>query len=233
MKIGGYTGMVETYLRERKVITRDKAMQDLGISRAQLWSAISRLRGQGLNIVIHRNAIDYARTTYALLEDECAADEPSYGLTSHPKLWGVWRHMRERCSYPKHKSYKDYGGRGIKVCDEWNESFEAFARWAYANGYDDDAPITECTLDRIDPNGNYEPSNCRWTTMKEQANNRRNNVTIVYQGRTQNICEWANELHIPRDTLCFRIRNGWSIEKAFTTPVRKQKNNKPTTWVAK
>lgn len=79
--------------------------------------------------------------------------------------------MKRRC-YNKHEaSYKHYGNRGIEICDEWLNSFNAFEEWAFANGYDPDAPTRECTIDRIDVNGNYEPSNCRWIPMDEQMKN--------------------------------------------------------------
>ena len=89
----------------------------------------------------------------------------------HTRLYNIWRSMNQRCNNPNTINFKRYGGRGITVCDEWKDDFQAFYDWAMANGYSD-----ELTIDRLDPNGNYEPSNCRWATWEQQANNKRNSM---------------------------------------------------------
>lgn len=121
----------------------------------------------------------------------------------------IWKNMRQRCHNPNFIYYHNYGGRGITVCDEWQD-FHTFEQWAYANDYSDDL-----TIDRINTNGNYEPSNCRWTTMKVQTNNKRNNRLITYNGKTQTESQWADELGISFTVLRNRLHKGFPLDKAF------------------
>lgn len=134
---------------------------------------------------------------------------------SDSRLFGVWSKMKERCYRQNHKSYNDYGGRGIKVCDEWLNDYAKFRDWALSNGYDEKADFMKCTLDRIDTNGNYEPSNCRWVDMKEQCNNRRNNHFLEYRNENHTIAQWSNLLNIPFGTIFKRLKNGWSVGQAL------------------
>lgn len=126
------------------------------------------------------------------------------------RLYRIWTGVKTRCFNPADHTYARYGARGITVCDEWRDSFEAFRDWALANGYRDDL-----TLDRKDNNGPYSPENCRWATTKAQENNRRNNRLITYNGKTQTLSQWAEEKGIHRGTIQWRLNHGWEVEKAL------------------
>lgn len=132
------------------------------------------------------------------------------------RLYGIWICMKTRCSNPNIPQYKDYGGRGIKICDEWKYDFRTFRDWAISHGYNDNLSI-----ERIDNNGNYEPSNCKWSTLHEQNRNRRTNNMITFNGKTQCALDWAIELGMKPNTLFGRLHRGWSVEKTLTTPVKR------------
>lgn len=146
----------------------------------------------------------------------CGCRRELHGMAGE-RLYQEWQDMKKRCSKPYATSYNNYGGRGITVCDEWAKSFGAFREWAIANGYRDDL-----TLERNDYNGNYEPENCRWATRKEQQNNRRNNRMVEYNGKTQTLAQWADEMNIPYAILKKRIIYGWSVERILTKPVKRR-----------
>jgi len=127
----------------------------------------------------------------------------------------IWSEMRSRCNNPKHKDFKNYGGRGITVCESWNQ---------FKNFLDDmgERPPRR-SLDRTDNNGNYEKGNCRWATQKEQCRNTRVNHIVEFNGRKQSIAAWAEEYGMKSNTLHSRLcRSMWSVGKALTTPVRKK-----------
>ena len=145
----------------------------------------------------------------------------------HTVLYSVWRGLRQRCNNPKHASYHNYGGRGIKVCEEWDKSFQSFYDWSYANGYSTENQKDEklkLTIDRIDNNGNYEPSNCRWVDRKTQTRNMRTTRFITFNGQNKSVSEWCEIYGIKLQTFNTRIRNGWSIEEALTKPIGSKKS---------
>lgn len=127
--------------------------------------------------------------------------------------------MKCRCYTKSSEGYKKYGIKGIKICDEWRDNFEVFENWALSNGYSD-----ELTIDRIDYTGNYEPSNCRWISIKEQAANKSSVRLISFNGETHTIPEWSRIMGINYKCLYSRISTGWSIEDAFTKPIRQINN---------
>lgn len=156
-----------------------------------------------------------------LIEGSSTSCGSCYNARNTRLYRSVWIGIKQRCYNPKCKDFQNYGGRGITVCDEWLNDFQAFHDWAYANGYDETAPKGQCTLDRIDVNGNYEPSNCRWISICEQNANRTNNHSVTYCGETHTIAEWARITGISENALYNRINRNWELTRAFTQPERK------------
>lgn len=125
----------------------------------------------------------------------------------------TWRLMLTRCFNSHERSWKLYGGRGIKVCDRWKQSFLNF----YGDMGD---PPPGMSIDRINNDGNYEPENCRWATAKEQARNKSSSRLLSYGGKTQSMAAWAEERGIRLGTLHARLVRGWSVERAINVPIR-------------
>jgi len=128
------------------------------------------------------------------------------------RIYRIWESMKARCFNINHRHYNRYGGRGITICDEWKNDFQAFYDWAMSNGYQDNL-----TIDRINNDGDYEPENCRWVTYEEQNNNTRQNVTITLNGETHTVAEWVRITGIPRNTIIYRLKNGKSPEEILKT----------------
>lgn len=135
----------------------------------------------------------------------------THGLSGSPTRKS-WEAMKRRCLVERDKDYPRYGGRGITVCDRWRDSFVAFVE-------DMGVKPEGTSLDRIDNDGNYDPDNCRWAPVDVQNNNRRSNRPLTHQGRTQTLAQWARETGMSRATLANRIRNGWPLGDALSTPV--------------
>lgn len=137
--------------------------------------------------------------------------------TRRSSEYTCWQEMRFRCHKHNHPAFANYGGRGITVCARWLESFTNF--------FDDMGakPTQEHSIGRIDNNGNYEPNNCRWETAEQQSNNKRTSRYLTHDGLTLTVANWARRLGIHRNLLFTRLRSGWSVEKALTTPTRQHK----------
>lgn len=163
----------------------------------------------GNEVIVGYGELRYGNTkSCGCLRKEVASLNGKTNSTKHgmfgTRLYHIWDSMKARCYNEKHMAYKNYGGRGISICDEWRNSFEAFHTWALENGYSD-----ELTIDRIDVNGNYEPSNCHWITANQQANNKRNTVYITISGVTKSAAQWAREIGVSRSAIYSRIKYGW------------------------
>lgn len=129
----------------------------------------------------------------------------------HTKIYNTYRGMKDRCFNKNNPKYKNYGGRGISMCDEWKNDFMCFYNWAMDNGYEE-----TLTIERINVNGNYEPSNCKWIPACEQAKNRTTNIFIKYNGETKILSEWCKDLGLSYKKIHLRLSYGIPIEKIFS-----------------
>ena len=140
------------------------------------------------------------------------------GNRNSERLYQIWKGMKQRTTDKNATNFKNYGGRGITMCVEWLQDYEKFKQWAIDSGYQDGLSI-----ERIDNMRGYCPDNCKWADRNEQNNSKRNNRVIEYYGMKRTISQWAKYLHIGESVLRDRLNRGWTIDKALSTPVRKQK----------
>lgn len=163
----------------------------------------------GKEIIVQGGHLRSGHTT------SCGCSNIKHKMTN-TRIYGIWNGMINRCVNPNKSSYKYYGDRGISFCAEWKE-FINFYNWAIQNGYNENL-----TLDRINPDKDYSPENCRWVTLKEQANNLRTNRKLTYNNETLNISQWAEKTGLSHATITRRLDvYKWSVEKTLTTPVKK------------
>lgn len=143
---------------------------------------------------------------------QCQLKAVRHGNVTHDqsrtKLYNVWNSMIQRCTNPNSKSYPDYGGRGIKVCEEWH-SFDTFQKWAWDHGYGENVEI-----DRIDNDGDYCPGNCRWITRVKNARNKSNNKIITYNGESKTLSEWAAHFGVNYKNLSRNLNKGYTLDEA-------------------
>ena len=151
------------------------------------------------------------------------AGKPKHGFYK-TKIYRTWQNMKSRCNNPNASKYYLYGGKGIKVCDEWANNFMSFYNWAMANGYKEGL-----TIDRLDSDKNYCPENCRWATYKEQNSHLKYSdkcaiipQIIEYNGEKMNLSQWAEKLGMKPKTLHARFERGWSIKRMLETPTIKE-----------
>ena len=160
------------------------------------------------------------------LHDNCICTNKAHRKThgkAHTPIYNIWYGIKQRCYYVNSVNYKNYGGRGITMCDEWKNDFMNFYTWAISNNYH-----KGLTIDRIDVNGNYEPKNCRWVDKFAQANNKRNNILYTYNGKTYSLKKWCRLFGISYKTCMTRYYRGHSIEECLNlkplNDTRKGKN---------
>lgn len=145
----------------------------------------------------------------------CGCKSVKHGRSHKERLYEVWKNMKRRCIDPSNKRYAHYGAKGVTVCKEWKNDYITFRKWAYANGYE-----PNLTIDRINNDGNYEPSNCRWATSKEQENNMSRNRLLEYKGNTHTMSEWADILGLSYGAMNHRVQRNWTMERIVNTPQR-------------
>lgn len=182
------------------------------------WSLIGHIKGYksryrcscGAEKVVDRFNVRHglSRSCGCLKDEEAVARETKHGM-SQSKIYRLWRGMVNRCYTPTVRCYPNYGGRGIRVCDRWLNSFEAF--------FEDMGHKPEgYSIDRIDNNGHYEPSNCRWVSQKNQCNNTRKNVILEINGERKTAQQWADSVGIDGGCVRERLKRGWSAEEAVS-----------------
>ena len=154
----------------------------------------------------------YAHELISKLGKQSAHKYPTY---QYKQLWWKYNAMKTRCNNSDSPRYADYGGRGIKVCEEWNNSFDAFVEWALSHGYEEGL-----TIERLDVDGDYCPENCIFITLEEQAKNKRNTIWVNYDGKRVRLIELCEKKGMPYRTVKRRIKRGWSVEDAIEKPTK-------------
>ena len=139
----------------------------------------------------------------------------THGYANKERLYEIWKNMKYRCYNENDNRFKHYGGKGVKVCNEWKDDYLSFRNWSMTSGYNDNLSI-----DRINNDGDYKPSNCRWVDNKTQANNQSRNRILTYKGKSKTMSEWADYLGLTYGAMNHRVQRNWSMERIVNTPMR-------------
>lgn len=211
------------YISMPKINVGDKfgrltVIDDAGIVKAKRRYLCSCSCGSQLVVLMDSLLRGKTKSCGCLRKEITAENHIRHGQRSS-RLYGIWRNMKSRCLNPNATRFENHGGRGITLCDDWM-SFESFYNWAINNGYQDNL-----TIERVDNDGGYCPENCKWGTNYDQQRNKRNNHFIEFNGERKTLKEWSEILGLSYSALILRLnRLKWSVDKAFTTPVRKIKH---------
>ena len=184
-------------------------------NKATRWKSVCKC---GNKIVVLASSLRSGRTkSCGCLNSETTAKRNFLHGMSHSSEHNIWWAMIQRCYNPNNNAFDRYGGRGVTVCNEWRDNFMAFFNHVGPR------PSSKYSIDRVDNDGNYEPNNVRWATRKQQADNKRNNHLIMFNGRLKNLTQWAKIVGVNKKTLFNRINTlNWPIEKALTKPINRR-----------
>lgn len=217
---------------KRKDLTNQKfgrltAIKDVGKDKSghRMWECVCDCGTTKVLSVCHLNSGAVRSCGCLLTERNVKYNKETkikHGLRNS-SIYAIWRGIKRRTAVNSTHNYKDYGGRGIFMHQEWYDSFESFYLWATSHGYQEGLSI-----DRIDNNGPYTPDNCRWVNEKTQANNRRNNRLVEFNGKTQTLSQWADELGIPRARIYKRAQSDLPPQELLYAGKLPTKRNKST-----
>jgi hypothetical protein len=181
----------------------------------------------GKEVTIHTSNLtnNHSKSCGCFRKELAADNHRTHGHFGTP-AYASWQSMKNRCNNAADISFKNYGGRGITICKEWNDSFKAFYRDMGPR------PSDKTSIGRIENNLGYSPANCRWENDKEQGENKRNNHKVIINGESKNFSDWCSHFNIPLSTALQRVKYGWGDETALRTPVRPHKKYSVTSRIA-
>ncbi len=193
-------------------------MLPVGTGRKRRPKQVCQCACGNMSVACHNGLVSGKSRSCGCLQKEFTANiNKNHGMCKAPE-YRVWQAMKDRCYRKNSLDYPDYGGRGITVCDRWLEpDGQGFINFLADMG---PRPSRKHSIERDDVNGNYCPENCRWATIEEQARNRRTNVNLTYNGKTQCLTDWSKETGLSHSTLRNRMKAGWSVEKILTHPAK-------------